>query len=90
MSCSIMNTEAGLEQRPHAPPEDEGLGAVEAGGRLVEQEQAGLPDQRAGDPDQLPLPVGEVDRRRAARVLELDQVQGLVDAVPRRPPAAAG
>ena len=42
--------------RPHLPPQR----GIEAGERLVEQEEAGPPHERLGDRHALPLPAGEL------------------------------
>ena len=52
---------------------------IEAGGRLVEEEQLGIADQRAGDGEPLLLAAGELLDPGVALVLELDQLQHLVD-----------
>ena len=51
-----------VEQRPQALAQDEALGAVEPGGRLVEQQHAGPLGQRPGHRHQLALPEGQLGR----------------------------
>ena len=57
-----------------------GLGDVEAGRRLVEQQEAEAAGQGAGQLDQTPLPGGEVADRPAGQMLD-----AAVVAWPRRP-----
>ena len=54
------------------------LPRVEARRRLVETEEPRLRRERARDPDQLALPLGEVFRHRVRRRLEAEELQGRV------------
>ena len=60
------------------------LGRVHAGGGLVEQQQARLGGQRAGDLDQPLLAVGQAGGRLVRGGVEADQPQRVHGASPRR------
>ena len=54
----------------------DGMGDVEEGRRLVQQQQVGLLSQHHGDPDPLPLPAGQLLHPPAGQVRGLGDVQG--------------
>ena len=60
------------------------LGRVHAGGGLVEQQQARLGGQGAGDLDQPLLPVGQAGGRRVRRAVQTDEPQRIHGAQPGR------
>ncbi|MEZ5863168.1 MAG: hypothetical protein R3D25_03510 [Geminicoccaceae bacterium] len=72
-----------------------GLASGERGGRLVEQDDAGVLAQRLGDLDELPLALAEPADRCRRRVVHVDHVEqlagALADAAPidQRQPAEA-
>ena len=61
-----------------------GLDGVAAGGRLVEEEDAGLERERAGDLEALQRAVGERARLLLGGVAEADAVEEGAGARPRR------
>ena len=80
---------AKLADQAHDLPR--GLG-VEAGGRLVDQQQPGVLDQGPGDADPLPLPARELVGPLVDHMLEADprqQPEGLVDVALRKAPEVA-
>ena len=60
------------------------LGRVHAGGGLVEQQQARLGGQGAGDLHQPLLPVGQTGGRHVRRAVQADEPQGVHGPHPRR------
>ena len=71
---------ARVDDLAQVPPELLALPRVEAGGRLVEAEEPRLRCERASDPDELALALGEVLRHRVGHALEPEELEG------RRPP----
>ena len=72
---------AGCSERPDDLPELASRLGVEPGGRLIEEEQLGAVDQRAGDREPLFLPAGQRADAGATLFLELHEREHLVHRV---------
>jgi hypothetical protein len=74
----------GRRQHPEPLPQVEGLGRLQAGGRLVEQQQPGVAGHRAGDGNQLPDAVGQLAWPVVGVLRDAEQLKRVVDRLPRR------
>ena len=65
------------QRRDRLPRPPTGLG-VEARGRLVEEDELRVPDERETEVEAAPLPAGEASHERVALLLEPDELDDLV------------